>query len=254
MLLAGKKGIIMGLAGRHSLAWHIGRACMENGAKVLFSCQNEAIYDRNKQLLAPFPLSLSTICDVSDDNALQQLIDLARKHFESIDFIVHSVAYAPIQSFENNYLQTDRQDFAKTMDISCYSFTKALQISSPIMNEGSSALTLSYLGGSRVVPGYNLMGVAKAALEASVRYLAYDLGPKNIRVNCLRLGPFKTIAGRSIKNFDQMYNHHKNNSILQRAMDNDDATGSALFLLSNLSSGISAEIINADLGYKNVVG
>ena len=253
MLLQGKKGVIMGLAGSRSLAWHIGQGCIQNGSEVIFTCQNQAIMERNQQLIDENPNSSHMICDVSDDQQIANTFARIKDKFGSLDFLVHSIAYAPQESFNNDFLHTTRNGFLKALEVSCYSLTAVARQSYMIMNKGASILTLSYLGATNIVPGYNLMGVAKAALESSVRYLAHDLGKYDIRVNCLRLGPFKTIAARSIKNFNQMYTHHRNNNLAHRAMNVDDITGSAIFLLSNLSKGITSEIINTDLGYKNLV-
>ncbi len=252
-LMEGKKGIVMGIANDKSLAWGIAKTLAEHGAKMVFSYQSEVLYKRVKPLADSLGNVEMIECDVSNDESVKLLFQTLGKKFGKIDFIVHAIAYSDKEELTGKYVNTSRINFINTMDISCYSFTSVCQYASEYLNDGSSLLTLTYLGAERVMPHYNVMGVAKAALEASIKYLAVDFGDRNIRVNGISAGPVKTLAASGIDDFRYILKWNQYNSPLKRNTTIEDVGGTGVFLLSGLASGVTGEIVHTDSGY-HVVG
>lgn len=253
LLMAGKKGLIMGLANENSIAWGIAKVLHAHGAKMAFSYQGDIFLKRITPLLETIGSTLMVQCDVQDDDSIQAMARELEKQFGKLDFIVHSVAFSDKNELKGRYANTTRENFRMTMDVSCYSFTAVCQRLLPIMNSGGSCITLSYYGAEKVMPHYNVMGVAKAALEASVQYLAADLGPDNIRVNAISAGPMRTLAAAGISDFRYMLRWNEANSPLRRNTTQEDVGGSALYLLSDLACGVTGEVVHVDSGY-HVVG
>ena len=251
-LMAGKRGIVMGVANDKSIAWGIAKAISDQGAEVAFTFQGGALEKRVRPLAASIGSEIILPCDVSDMDSIDAVFDELEKKWGKIDFIVHGIAFSDKDELKGEYLDTSRENFLRTMDISCYSFTAIAKRATPIMNEGSSILTLTYYGAERVMPHYNVMGVAKAALEASVRYLAVDLGKRGIRVNAISAGPIKTLAASGIGDFRYILKWNELNSPLKRNVTIDEVGGSGLYLLSDLGSGVSGEIHHVDCGYHTV--
>lgn len=253
-LLAGKRGLIMGLANERSIAWGIASAAAKAGARLAFTYQGEALLKRVKPLAESLGSDLVVPCDVTDDAAIDAAFAAIREAWGGLDFLVHAIAFSDKAELDGLYLDTSRANFARTMDISAYSFTAVCQRAVPLMPlEGGSLLTLTYYGAERVMPHYNVMGVAKAALEASVRYLAADLGPRNIRVNAISAGPIKTLAASGIGDFRYILKWNELNAPLKRNVTTAEVGGSALFLLSGLGAGVTGEVMHVDAGY-HVVG
>lgn len=252
-LLAGKRGLIMGVANDRSIAWAIARAAGGAGAELAFTYQTEALKRRVEPLARSLGASLVLECDVGDDAALDQCFGRLADSWDGLDFVVHAIAYADKEELKGDYIQTSRANFARSLDISCYSFTAVAQRVAPMLREGGSLLTLTYLGAERVMPHYNVMGVAKAALEASIRYLAVDLGGRGVRVNGLSAGPIKTLAASGIGDFRYILKWNQYNAPLKRTVTLDDVGRAALYLVSDLSSGVTGEIHHVDCGY-HVVG
>jgi enoyl-[acyl-carrier protein] reductase I len=252
-LMQGKRGIIMGVANDRSIAWGIARALAAQGAEIAFTYQGEALEKRVKPLAESIGSSLVLPCDVSDDASMDAAFDAVAKAWGKIDFLVHAIGYADKQFLRGRYLDTPRAAFLQAMDISCFSFVAVGQRAAALMSAGGSLLTLSYLGAERVTPHYNVMGVAKAALEASVRYMATDLGERGIRVNAISAGPIKTLAASGIGDFRYILRWNQYNSPLRRNVTIEDVGGSGLYLLSDLSSGVTGEVHHVDSGY-HVVG
>ena len=252
-LMAGKKGLIMGVANDHSIAWGIARVLSSHGAQLAFTYQGQALAKRVKPLADSIGSNLLIECDVEDEGSLDAVFDRLAKEWTTLDFAVHAIAYSDKEELKGNYLGTTRQNFARTLDVSCYSFTALARRAAPMMTNGGSLLSLTFSGAERVVPNYNVMGVAKAALEASVRYLACDLGPSNIRVNAISAGPMRTLAGSAIAGARHILKWSQEHSPLQRNPHLDDIGGAALYLLSDLSRSVTGEIHHVDAGY-NVVG
>ena len=249
-LMAGKRGLIMGVANNHSIAWGIAQAVAAQGAEVAFTYQGEALGKRVKPLAESLGSSLILPCDVEDIASVNAVFETLRDTWGSIDFAVHAIGFSDKNELKGRYVDaTSRENFQRTMVISCYSFTELAQRAAKIMPNGGSLLTLTYGGATRVMPNYNVMGVAKAALEASVRYLASDLGPQNIRVNAISAGPIRTLAGAGIADARSMYNFQQHHSPLRRSLTIEDIGGASLYLLSSLSSGVTGEIHFADAGY-----
>lgn len=253
LLMAGKKGLIMGLANENSIAWGIAKTLHAHGAKMAFSYQGDIFLKRITPLLEAIGPSLMVQCDVQDDSSIHAMAKVLEKDFGKLDFIVHSVAFSDKNELKGRYMDTTRENFKMTMDISCYSFTAVCQHLFPLLNKAASCITLSYYGAEKVMPHYNVMGVAKAALEASVQYLAADLGPDNIRVNAISAGPMRTLAAAGISDFRYMLRWNEANSPLRRNTTQEDVGGTALYLLSDLASGVTGEVIHVDSGY-HVVG
>ena len=252
-LMAGKRGLIMGLANDKSIAWGIARALSEAGAELAFSYQGEAIKKRVDPLAAQLGSDIVIPCDVGDHASLDALFDTLREKWGKIDFVVHAIGFSDKNELRGRYVDTSADNFRMTMDISVYSFTAVCKRAAEMMPDGGSLLTLTYYGAERVMPHYNVMGVAKAALEASVRYIAEDLGKDGIRCNAISAGPIKTLAASGIGDFRYIMKWNEYNSPLRRNVTTDDVGGSALYLLSDLSAGVTGETHHVDAGY-HVVG
>ncbi|MDI9349400.1 MAG: enoyl-ACP reductase FabI [Candidatus Symbiobacter sp.] len=251
--MAGKRGLIMGVANDRSIAWGIAKLLSEHGAELAFSYQGEALGKRVKPLAAQIGAELVLECDVSRDESIAGLFKQLQEKWDHLDFVVHAIGFADKEDLKGPYYKVSRANFALALDISCYSFTAVAQAAIPMMKNGGSLLTLTYLGAERVMPHYNVMGVAKAALEASVRYMAVDLGGQNIRVNGLSAGPIKTLAASGIGDFRYILKWNQYNSPLKRNVSLEDVAGAGLYLLSDLSSGVTGEIHHVDSGY-HIVG
>jgi enoyl-[acyl-carrier protein] reductase I len=252
-LLAGKRGLIMGLANDKSIAWGIARACADAGAELAFSYQGEALKKRVGPLAGQLGSDIVLPCDVSDEASMDALFAALKARWGTLDFVVHAIGFSDKNELRGRYVDTTRGNFAMTMDISVYSFTAIVQRAEKMMPAGGSCLTMTYYGAERVMPHYNVMGVAKAALEASVRYLAEDLGKKDIRVNAISAGPIKTLAASGIGDFRYIMKWNEYNSPLRRNVTIEDVGKAALFLLSDLGSGTTGENLHVDAGY-HVVG
>jgi enoyl-[acyl-carrier protein] reductase I len=252
-LMHGKRGLILGVANDKSIAWGIARRLAEAGAELAFTYQNEALKKRVEPLAASLGVPFVLECDVASDDSLDRVFAALRDQWGTFDFVVHAVAFADKNELKGKYYDTSRENFRNSLDISCYSFTAVAQRAAPLLNEGGSLLTLSYYGAEKVMPHYNVMGVAKAALEASVRYLAADLGDRAIRVNAISAGPIKTLAASGIGDFRYILKWNQYNAPLKRNVTTDEVGGSALYLLSELSSGVTGEVLHVDCGY-HVVG
>ena len=252
-LMTGKRGLIMGLANDKSIAWGIARTLSEAGAELAFSYQGDALKKRVDPLAAQLGSDIVLPCDVGDEASIDALFDSLKERWGKLDFIVHAIGFSDKNELRGRYVDTSRGNFTLTMDISVYSFTAVMQRAEKMMTDGGSALTLTYYGAEQVMPHYNVMGVAKAALEASVKYLAEDLGKDNIRVNAISAGPIKTLAASGIGDFRYIMKWNEYNSPLRRNVTIDDVGKSALFLLSDLGSGTTGENLHVDAGY-HVVG
>ena len=252
-LMSGKRGLIMGLANDKSLAWGIARKLGEAGAELAFSYQGEALQKRVGPLAAQVGSDFLFDCDVSDMDALDAAFARLRERWETIDFVVHAIGFSDKNELRGAYVDTSLENFLMTMNISVYSFTAVARRARAMMPEGGSMLTLSYYGAEKVIPHYNVMGLAKSALETSVKYLAMDLGRENIRVNAISAGPIKTLAASGIGDFRYILKWNEYNSPLRRNVTIDDVGGAGLYLLSDLASGVTGEIHHVDSGY-NVIG
>lgn len=252
-LMAGKKGLVMGVANDRSIAWHIAKAAHEQGAEMAFTFQGEALQKRVTPLAESVGSSVILPCDVTDEASVDAVFEVLQSRWGKLDFAVHAIAYSDKDELKGKYVDTTLDNFAQTMMISCYSFTSICQKAQALMADGGSLITLTYAGAERVMPHYNVMGVAKAALEASVRYLAEDLGAQNIRVNSLSAGPMKTLAASGIGDFRYILKWNEYNSPLRRNVSAEDVGGAGLYLLSSLSSGVTGETHHVDCGY-NIVG
>jgi len=252
-LMAGKQGLIMGVANDRSLAWGIARAAHGQGAELAFTFQGDALKKRVEPLAASIGRDFVVPCDVTDASSMDAVFDAVKSRWGKLDFVVHAVAFSDKEELKGQYIDTSPENFAQTMNISCYSFTAVCRRARPLMSNGGSLLTLTYFGAERVMPHYNVMGVAKAALEASVRYLAEDLGRDRIRVNALSAGPMKTLAASGIGDFRYILKWNEYNSPLRRNVTLDDIGGAGTYLLSDLASGVTGEIHHVDCGY-NIVG
>ena len=252
-LMAGKRGLVMGVANDRSIAWGIARAVAAQGAEVAFTYQGEALEKRVRPLAESVGGRHVLPCDVTDDASVDAAFAALERDWGALDFLVHAIGYADKQYLRGRYLDTPRDAFLQALDISCYSFVSVSQRAVPLMKAGGALLTMSYLGAERVTPHYNVMGIAKAALDASVRYLAWDLGPKNIRVNAISAGPIRTLAARSIAGFTRMEEYHAERAPLRRNVDASEVGQAAVFLCSPMASGITGEVLFVDAGY-NIVG
>jgi enoyl-[acyl-carrier protein] reductase I len=251
--MSGRRGLIMGVANDHSIAWNIAAAVHGHGAALAFTHQGESFARRVTPLAESVGASLVLPCDVSDMDSLDKVFAEIEKTWGGLDFVLHAIAYSDKTELRGEYLETTRDNFLKTLDISCYSFTAVAQRAAPLMSAGGSLVTLSYSGAERVMPNYNVMGVAKAALEASVRYLANDLGKREIRVNAISAGPMRTLAGSAISSARAVYKWQGEHAPLRRNITSDDVGGAGVYLLSNLSAGVTGEVLHVDAGY-NVIG
>lgn len=249
MLLTGKKGLIIGVANKHSIAWAIAQSAAGQGAQLIFNYQNERLRENVEELAVTMPGAKAFPCDVGDDGQIASLMQQVQKEVGTLDFLVHSVAFAPREELTGQFVNTSRTGFSMALDVSAYSLVAVTRAAMPMMTNGGSIVTLTYLGAERVVPHYNVMGVAKAALEATVRYLAHDLGPKNIRVNAISAGPIKTLAARGVSGISKMVDHHREFAPLRRATEQGEVGDTALFLVSPLGRGITGEVIYVDGGY-----
>ncbi|MBY0272066.1 MAG: enoyl-ACP reductase FabI [Alphaproteobacteria bacterium] len=248
-LMAGKRGLIMGVANNISLGWGIARTLSEHGAELAFTYQGEALKKRVEPLASSVGSSLVIPCDVSEENGTENAFKILQKSWDSLDFVVHAIGFSDKNELKGKYVNVSRKNFLNSMDISCYSFTEAARHAAPMMKEGGSLLTLTYYGAEKVMPHYNVMGLVKAALEASVRYLAVDLGGDNIRVNAISAGPLKTLASSGIGDFRYIMKWNQYNSPLKRNTSLEDVGGAALYLLSDLGSGTTGEVLHVDSGY-----
>ncbi|MDB5511869.1 MAG: short-chain dehydrogenase/reductase [Enterovirga sp.] len=251
-LLQGKRGLVMGVANDHSIAWGIARTLAAHGAELAFTYQGEALGKRVRPLAAGVGSDLVVPCDVEDLASVDQAFAAIDERWDGIDLLVHAIAFSDRNELKGRYADTTRENFAKTMLISCFSFTEIAKRAASRMKAGGAMVTLTYGGSTRVMPNYNVMGVAKAALEASVRYLAGDFGPDGIRVNAISAGPVRTLAGAGVADARFMYNFQKANSPLRRTVTIDEIGGSALYLLSDLSGGVTGEIHYVDSGYNTI--
>lgn len=253
MILKGKKALIIGVANDRSIAWGIAKSLHEQGAEIALTYQGDAFEKRVRPLAETINGHIVGDCDVTDPAKLDAVFEKTSEVFDGeFDYLVHSVAYSDKSELKGKFLDTSRENFLNSMDISCYSLVDTTRRAIPMMKNGGSVITLSYLGAERVVPNYNVMGVAKAALEASVRYLANDLGRDNIRVNAISAGPMRTLAGSVIGSARAMYGFNAMHAPLGRSMTLEDIGGAGLFLLSDLSSGMTGETLYVDAGYHNI--
>ncbi|HWS54520.1 MAG TPA: enoyl-ACP reductase [Pyrinomonadaceae bacterium] len=248
MLLENKFGIIFGVANKRSIAWATAVACRGAGARLAFTYQNERLKENVEGLIAGTDSPLVQ-CDVTKPEEVEQTFNAVRERFGRLDFLVHSLAFAPREALEGEYAATTREAFQTALDISAYSLVELARAAAPLMTEGGSVVSMTYYGAEKVVANYNVMGVAKAALEASTRYLASDLGPRNIRVNAVSAGPLNTLAARGVGNMGTMLRHHAERAPLRRNVEAREVGDAALFLLSPLSSGITGEVLHVDCGY-----
>ena len=248
-LLHGRRGLIMGVANDRSLAWGIAAACAAQGAELAFTFQGEALERRVRPLAASVGSSMVVSCDVAEEASIDAAFAWVRERWDRLDFLVHAIGYADKSYLRGRYLDTPRDAFLQAVDISCYSFTAVCQRAVPMMRRGGALLTLSYLGAERWTPHYNVMGIAKAALECSVRYLAADLGGDGIRVNAISAGPIKTLAASGIGDFRYILRWNELNSPMQRNVTTADVGGAGVYLLSELSSGVTGEVHHVDCGY-----
>ena len=252
-IMNGKRGIVMGVANDRSIAWGIAEAVAKQGAEIAFTYQGDALEKRVRPLAEKVGSNIIIPCDVSSDGAIEETFKLLKEKWDTIDFIVHAIAYSDKEELKGEYVDTTRENFYKTMDISVYSFTAIAQRAAKMMPNGGSMITLTYYGAEKVMPHYNVMGVAKAALESSVRYLAADLGSDKIRVNSLSAGPIKTLAASGIGDFRYILKWNQYNSPLRRNVTLNDVGGCGVYLLSDLSAGVTGETHHVDCGY-HVVG
>lgn len=252
-LMAGKRGVILGVANNRSIAWGIAKALVAEGAELALTYQGEPLKKRVEPLAAELGATVVGHCDVTDLTTVDNVFAEVEKLWGKIDFVVHAIAFSDKDELTGRYVETTRENFLRTMDISVYSLAAVAKRAEPLMNEGGSILTLTYYGAEKVMPHYNVMGVAKAALEASVRYLAVDLGGSNIRVNAISAGPIKTLAASGIGDFRYILKWNEYNAPLKRVVTIEEVGDSALYLLSRLSRGVTGEILHVDSGY-HVVG
>jgi enoyl-[acyl-carrier protein] reductase I len=252
-IMEGKRGLIMGVANERSLAWGIAKAVSAQGAELAFTFQGEALEKRVRPLAETVGCSFVLDCDVTNEASVAAVFTALADRWGRLDFLVHAIAFSDKEELKGKYVETTRGNFLRTLEISCYSFTDLCRRAAPLMTNGGSLLTLTYYGAERVMPHYNVMGIAKAALEASVRYLAVDLGGQNIRVNAISAGPIKTLAAAGIGDFRYILKWNQYNSPLKRNVTIEDVGGSALYLLSDLAAGVSGEVHHVDCGY-HVVG
>ncbi|RWX76538.1 enoyl-[acyl-carrier-protein] reductase FabI [Neorhizobium lilium] len=248
-IMQGKRGLIMGVANNHSIAWGISKALAAQGAELAFTYQGEALGKRVRPLAAEVNSDFVVSCDVEDIASVDATFDAIKERWGSFDFLVHAIGFSDKNELKGLYANTTRENFSRTMVISCFSFTEVAKRAAALMNNGGSMLTLTYNGSQRVIPNYNVMGVAKAALEASVRYLAADYGPNDIRVNAISAGPVRTLAGAGISDARAIYSWNQQNSLLRRTATIEDIGGSAVYLLSDWSRGVTGEIHYVDCGY-----
>ncbi|MDA0702044.1 MAG: SDR family oxidoreductase [Proteobacteria bacterium] len=247
-LMAGRRGLIMGVANERSIAWGIARAISAAGAEIGFTYQGDALGRRVQPLAESLGAAFVVPCDVEDEASMAAVFETAEQRWGGLDFVLHSIAYSDRSELKGRYADTSRENFRRTMLISCYSFTEVARRAAPLMTNGGSLLTLSFSGAERVVPNYNVMGVAKAALEASTRYMAADLGPAGIRVNALSAGPMRTVSGAAISSARNIFNWHRAAAPLKRSLTLEEVGNAGLYLLSDLSAGVTGETHHVDCG------
>jgi enoyl-[acyl-carrier protein] reductase I len=248
-LMSGKRGLVMGVANDHSIAWGIAQALAAQGAELAFTYQGEALGKRVRPLAESLGSRLSLPCDVEDIASVDAVFATLAETWEALDFVVHCIGFSDRNELKGRYADTTRENFVRTMVISAFSFTEIAKRAAPLMPNGGAMLTLTFGGATRVMPNYNVMGIAKAALEASVRYLAADFGPTGIRINAISAGPIRTLAGAGIADARFMFNFQRHHSPLRRTVTIEDIGGSALYLLSDLSAGVTGEVHFVDSGY-----
>jgi enoyl-[acyl-carrier protein] reductase I len=248
-LMAGRRGLIMGVANDHSIAWGIARVLHRHGAQLAFTYQGERLESRVRTLAQSVGARIVAPCDVEDEASLDAVFEVLKREWGRVDFIVHAIAFSDREELKGRYLDTSRANFSRTLEVSCYSFTAIARRARPLMPEGGSLLTLTFAGAERVIPNYNVMGVAKAALEASVRYLAADLGSHGIRVNAISAGPVRTLSGSAVGAARDILNWSERHSPLKRNVSLDNLGGSALYFLSDLSASVTGEVHHVDSGY-----
>ncbi|WP_420723390.1 MULTISPECIES: enoyl-ACP reductase FabI [unclassified Hwanghaeella] len=248
-LMAGKRGLIMGVANQHSIAWGIAKAAHDHGAELAFTFQGEAFEKRVRPIAESVNAAACLPCNVATDESIKETFEALGKVWDSFDFVVHAIAYSDKEELKGRYVDTTRNNFRHTLDISCFSFTSVAKYAEPMLRPGGSLLTLTYEGAQRVMPSYNVMGVAKAALEASVKYLAVDLGRNGVRVNALSAGPMRTLAGSAIAGARFTYNWQGKSSPLRRNIELEEVGNSGLYLISDLSGGVTGEVHYVDSGY-----
>lgn len=252
-LMAGKRGVILGVANNRSIAWGIAKACADQGAEIALTYQGDALKKRVEPLAQEIGAFVAGHCDVTDGASIDAVFTAIEKHWGKLDFLVHAIGFSDKDELTGRYVDTTHGNFIKTMDISVYSFTAVAQRAEKLMSDGGALLTMTYYGAEKVMPNYNVMGVAKAALEASVKYLAVDLGPKAIRVNAISAGPIKTLAASGIGDFRYILKWNEYNAPLRRTVSIEEVGDSALYFLSDLSRGVTGEVHHVDSGY-HVVG
>ena len=252
-MLKNKKGLVFGIANNHSIAWGIAKQLAKSDAEIAISYQNEILLKRVKPLSEEINSKILIECDFNNDDSVDKAVKIIREEWGKLDFIVHAVAFAEKSELNGRYIDTSRDNFLNCLDISCYSLTSLARAFEPVMNHGGSIVTLTFYGSNKVIPNYNLMGVAKAALETSVRYLSVDLGTKNIRVNAISAGPMRTIAGAAINNAREVFKFTEEYSALKRNAKLDEIGNSALYFVSDLSSAVTGEVHYVDCGY-NIIG
>lgn len=248
-LMKNKRGLIMGVANDHSIAWGIAKAVAQEGAEIAFTYQGEALEKRVRPLADSLGSKMILPCDVTNKESMDSVFDTLKEEWGTLDFVVHAIAFSDKNELKGRYVDTTPENFSKSMLISAYSFTDVCRRAAELMPNGGSCLTLTYLGAEKYVPNYNVMGVAKAALEASIHFIAFDLGGQNIRVNAISAGPIRTLAAAGIGDFKQILNWNELNAPLERNVTIEDVGGTGLYLLSDLSSGVTSEIIHVDAGY-----
>jgi len=252
-MLKGKKGIIFGIANDHSIAWGIAKKLHNHGAELCITYQNEIFLKRVKPLAEELNCKIMIECDFSNKNSIKNCFENIEKKWHKIDFVVHAVAFSEKEELNGRYIDTSKNNFINSLNISCYSFTQIAKLSSNLMSDGGSLLTLTFYGANKVMPNYNVMGVAKAALETSVKYLSADLGNKKIRVNAISAGPMRTLAGAAIANAREVYKYTEKNSPLKRNVLLEEIGNTALYLISDHSNAVTGEIHNVDCGF-NIIG
>tara|TARA_B100001123_G_scaffold445386_1_gene596824 strand:- start:739 stop:1509 length:771 start_codon:yes stop_codon:yes gene_type:complete len=252
-MIKGKKGLIFGIANDHSIAWGIAKKLHQNGADLAITYQNNTLLKRVKPLADKLNCDCLIKCDVSKEEDLNNTLNIIKNKFENIDFIIHAVAFSDKNELNGRYIETSKNNFINSLSVSCYSLTKISKVFQPIINKNGSLVTLSFYGANKVMPNYNVMGVAKAALETSVKYLSVDLGEQNIRVNAISAGPMRTLAGAAIANAREVFKYTNENSSLKRNVNLEELGNSALYLVSEMSSAVTGEIHYVDCGF-NIVG
>jgi len=251
--MEGRTAVVFGVANKRSIAWAIAQQMQQAGARLAITYQNQRLEQEAKELIAALPGAEAFMCDVSSDEQIGNLFAELKSRYGKLHTLVHSIAFAPADELKGEFLATTREGFRIAHDVSVYSLIALARAAAPLMEDGGSILTLTYHGSTKVVPHYNVMGIAKAALEASVRYLAYDLGPRRIRVNAISAGPVKTLAARGISGFGDMLKGHAERAPLKRNVDVNEVAGTAVFLASDAGAGITGEVLYVDCGY-NIMG